>query len=442
MKYILLFLLYSLFQNSAYSSSDYVKVNGTQLFLGEKPYVFVGANLWYGAYLGAELNKGDRARLLTELDILKKNGVVNLRVLASSERSELERAVSPSMQADSGLLNESLLIGLDYLLSEMSKRDMRAVLYLNNFWQWSGGMSQYVVWANGGKIEDPDVTGDWNTYIASAASFYRSEAANEIFKNYILRVVTRKNTITGKLYSQDPTIMSWELANEPRAGINDLPFASHSPFIDWVSSTAKYIKSLDKNHLVTTGSEGIAGTSLNESLYLSAHSSKYIDYLTVHLWPKNWSWLDMSNVAKTFPTAVEKATAYIDKHIAFAKKLEKPLVLEEFGVERDFGNYEANGGTIYRDAFYQSIFRLIESNLESCGPLVGSNFWGWGGEGRANNKDLIWKAGDNFTGDPPQEPQGLNSVFNTDQSTLKILSAHNKNLTSINEFILKHCVQQ
>ncbi|WP_165932649.1 hypothetical protein [Flavobacterium cellulosilyticum] len=37
------------------------------------------------------------------------------------------------------------------------------------------------------------------------------------------------------------------------------------------------------------------------------------------------------------------------------------------------------------------------------------------------SSDGKWSAGDPLTTDPPQEPQGLNSVFPTEKSTLKIV---------------------
>ena len=35
-----------------------------------------------------------------------------------------------------------------------------------------------------------------------------------------------------------------------------------------------------------------------------------------------------------------------------------------------------------------------------------------------------WKMGDDFTGDPPSEAQGANSIFDTDISTLEVLRRH------------------
>ncbi len=112
--------------------------------IGGKPYRYAGANMWYGAWLGADAAYGDRARLKRELDALAAMGVTNLRVLASSEKSPLLNAVEPAMHDGRGQYDPALLGGLDFLLAEMGKRHMRAVLYLTNFWEWSGGMMTYL----------------------------------------------------------------------------------------------------------------------------------------------------------------------------------------------------------------------------------------------------------------------------------------------------------
>ena len=39
--------------------------------------------------------------------------------------------------------------------------------------------------------------------------------------------------------------------------------------------------------------------------------------------------------------------------------------------------------------------------------------------------------GDPFTGDPPQEPQGFNSVFDTDTSTLNIISFYGQKMKEL-----------
>lgn len=413
------------------SISEFVTVDGKKFRLNGAPYYVVGTNFWYGGYLGSAGEVGDRERLLKELDLLKQTGINNLRVLAVSETSELMRAVRPAIIQTPHEYDEELLAGMDFLLDEMAKRELKAVLYLNNFWQWSGGMSQYVSWFTGKPVFDPDVTNEWNPFMENSASFYRLEAAQQLYRAVIKHVITRKNTINGKMYNQDPTIMSWQLANEPRPGSDSDGRVNFSVFKNWIHETAKYIHELAPKQLVSTGSEGSMGALRDMDLYIDSHSSSYVDYLTFHMWIKNWSWYDAKQPETTYDSALATAKEYMNQHIEVANQLNKPLVLEEFGVERDGGSFELSSTTEYRDHFYTATFALIHARAESGDAIAGSNFWAWGGYGRAANEDFMWKEGDDFVGDPPQEPQGLNSVFDTDVSTLKVISAHAKAMKAI-----------
>jgi mannan endo-1,4-beta-mannosidase len=108
------------------------------------------------------------------------------------------------------------------------------------------------------------------------------------------------------------------------------------------------------------------------------------------------------------------------------------LVLDVLGVVRDQGSLSPASPVQYRDRFFQSVFERIERSAGHGGPLVGSNFWAWGGFGSAQHADGAWRAGDrSYVGDPPQEAQGLNSVFASDASTLQVLRAHSKNLAVV-----------
>lgn len=414
---------------SSVSGNPFVTVEGDKLVRRGKPYFFVGTNFWYGAYLGS--TEEGRSRLQKELDQLKSIGVDNLRVLASAEQTELTMAVSPALHLAPGQYNEDLLIGLDVLLAEMAKRDMVAVLYFNNFWQWSGGMSQYMAWLTGEPPLDPDITGDWNGFMQNSARFYRSEEAQKWYRDLIRVIVTRTNSITGTPYADDPTIMAWQLANEPRPGSDADGRPFYPDYKAWVQSTAQYIKSLDANHLVSTGSEGSMGTLRDLNLFKDAHDLPNIDYLTFHMWPKNWGWFDVKRPEQTYSQAMANSKAYILQHIQVARELGKPIIMEEFGIERDGGDYRLRAGTGQRDRFFREIFDFIETQVKIGSPLMGTNFWTWGGEGIAQSGDFIWRTGDPFTGDPPQEPQGLNSVFSRDTSTTKVLSDHARFLKSL-----------
>lgn len=409
---------------SSVSASDFISVNGLQFMLRGKPYYVVGTNFWFGAYLGAENEVGNRARLQKELDLLKATGINNLRVLAVSESSELLRAVRPAIMTAPDQYSEELFVGLDFLLDEMAKRDMHAVLYFNNFWQWSGGMSQYVSWLTGEPVFDPDVTNEWNAFMQNSARFYRMDEAQVLYRNVIKHVVTRTNTINGKRYNEDATVMSWQLANEPRPGSDVDGRENFSVFKQWIHETAKYIHELAPKQLVSTGNEGSMGTIRDIELYVDAHQSPYVDYLTFHMWLKNWSWFDATKPEETYASGLEKAQAYINQHIDIANQMQKPIVMEEFGAERDGGAFDLDSTTVYRDRFYQEFFKLIETRAAEGGAIAGSNFWAWGGFGRTENEDFMWRKGDDFVGDPPQEAQGLNAVFDTDTSTLHVIRNH------------------
>jgi mannan endo-1,4-beta-mannosidase len=119
------------------------------------------------------------------------------------------------------------------------------------------------------------------------------------------------------------------------------------------------------------------------------------------------------------------AADYIARHIGFARALDKPLVIEEFGYPRDGDGYDPAVPTTMRDGFYADVHAAVLADARSGGPLAGSNFWAWNGEGRSRNPDFRFHDGDRaWLGDPPHEPQGWYGVFDTDQSTRTLLKNH------------------
>lgn len=127
------------------SNDNFISVSGGQFVRNGKPYYYIGANFWYGAILASEGTGGNRRRLKQELDSLKAIGVDNLRILVGSDgKRGVPTKVEPTLQTAPREYNDTILAGLDYLLAEMRKRDMVAVLYLNNSWEWSGGYGQYL----------------------------------------------------------------------------------------------------------------------------------------------------------------------------------------------------------------------------------------------------------------------------------------------------------
>jgi len=61
------------------------------------------------------------------------------------------------------------------------------------------------------------------------------------------------------------------------------------------------------------------------------------------------------------------------------------------------------------------------SFVKNSEHVAGANFWAFGGTARPKKGQIYWESGDDLMGDPPMEEQGLNSVFDSDQSTWKVI---------------------
>ncbi len=411
--------------NKVTPKNNFIKVNGTQFLKNDKAYSYIGANLWYGMHLGYS----DKKRLQRELNQLQDLGITNLRIMALAEGPDTEpyRIIPANNHAEN--VREDITRGLDFLLVEMKKRNMYAVVCLSNFWPWTGGFAQYLQWA--GSIDtipypmDTLSKQDWDLYQKVTATFYSDTLAKKMYRNAISKIINRKNSITNILYKDDPTIMSWQLCNEPR-GMKNV-----ANYLKWIDESAEFIKHLDANHLVSVGSEGLTTTpDYNGLPFIETHQSKFIDYTTAHLWVQNWNLYDPKNHSKTYDSAIKKATHYIKQHIELAVKLNKPFVLEEFGISRNEGSFDITASTKMRDDYFNHIFNIIYQNIKNK-KASGANFWAWSGEGRPKKYAGWWKSGDDFTGDPPHEQQGWYSVYNTDTSTLSVIKKYNDLLKDV-----------
>ena len=353
-------------------SSTFVTTRDGKFYRGDNEYKFIGANFWYGAVLASEGQGGDRERLQKELDLM------------DLDMNEWE------IEAD---------------------------------WEWSGGYGAYLEWAGCGPVPD---WSDWTIAQDYHCQFVKNDSAKAMAERHVRYIVSRTNTVTGKPYSESPAIMAWELANEPRAFARDS--VTKACFAEWVEAQAKLIKSLDGNHLVTTGSEGLEGCEYDPDLFRQVHAFPEIDYICIHIWPYNWHWLGPASgplvnglakngetsVVDSVPYASRMTRAYMERCWNIVKDLNKPMVLEEFGYPRDGYRIELGSTTQGRDIYYEYAFSLMDE-----GKLQGCCFWAWGGY--AQPKHVRWQRWDDYVGDPAQEEQGLNAVFACDTTTLEVI---------------------
>lgn len=401
-------------RKTATEEPNFVAIRDGQFYIGDSAYRYIGTNMWYGAILGSQGRGGDRQRLVRELDALQDLGVNNIRVLVGADGAEnLPAHVMPILQTEPGVYNDTILDGLDYFMAELEKRGMTAVLYLNNSWEWSGGYGEYLRWSGHGPCPIPGIDG-YNTYVDHVAQFVHDDSAKAMFADHVRFIVGRTNRYTGKPYTESPALMSWQICNEPRAFASDS--LSKRLFAEWIASTASLIKSMDRNHLFSTGSEGLYGCQVDLDLWTEIHSNPDVDYGLIHMWPVTWNWARRDSLWQDTDSAAKYSTEYVMAHVNALRPTGKPLVLEEFGYPRDGMSYDVASTTRARDEYYKYAFSLMDSNL-----IQGCNFWAWGGEVVPAHE--TWQAWDPYTGDPAQEPQGLYSVFSTDSSTISVIRA-------------------
>jgi len=405
------------------SSTPFITVKDGQFIKDGKPYYYIGTNFWYGAILGSEGEGGNRERLKKELDSLSAIGVDNLRILVGADGANgIKAKVEPTLQTKPGVYNDTILDGLDYLLAEMSKRNMSAILFLNNSWEWSGGYSQYLEWAGHGKAPVPAIDG-WETFSNYVKLYQQCDSCKTLFAKHVDYIISRTNRYTNKAYKDDPAIMSWQIGNEPRAFSpeNKVSFAL------WIHDVANQIRNLDPNHLISVGSEGYQGCEGDIQLWELIHSYQNIDYTTIHIWPYNWGWAKKDDLAGTLEYSKEQTGIYIDKHLAISAEYKKPMVIEEFGYPRDDFQFAIGSPANGRDQYYSFVFDRVLKDSKNKGYLAGANFWAWGGFAKQNKEHVFWEKGDDYMGDPAQEEQGLYSVFYSD-SSVKIINQYNKDI--------------
>lgn len=161
---------------------------------------------------------------------------------------------------------------LDTVVALARRHGIKLVLPFVNNWGDYGGIDAYN-----------------RAFGGNSTSWYTDAKSQEVYKAYIKTIVSR--------YKHSRAIFAWELGNEPRC--RGCPT---SVITKWATEISAYIKSLDKNHMVTLGDEGwltpsdgygdgsyaysgYEGVDFVENLKIPT-----LDYGTFHLYPNSWSY--------------------------------------------------------------------------------------------------------------------------------------------------------
>lgn len=163
---------------------------------------------------------------------------------------------------------------------------------------------------------------------------------NSTYKAYVKNLMNRKNKFTGIAYKDDPTIFSWQLTNEARCkgtSMQASPECNPRVITNWASEMCQFIKSVDKNHMVSLGDEGFFTDGAasepwpfraNEGIDYNANLGvQCLDYGVAHLYADAW----IADVKDVDP--VDFGLKYIKRHIDVTHAANRPFVLEEYGLQ-------------------------------------------------------------------------------------------------------------
>ncbi|KAG4089318.1 glycoside hydrolase [Neocallimastix lanati (nom. inval.)] len=303
-------------------SLDIVKRCGDKFVLDGRTFYFTGSNNYYLHYKDIEYATPKI------FEIAKKHNLNVLRTFAFMDEAYIEEGVyytslnnvTREIEVNEG---ENGLQRLDKVIALAEQHDIRLIIAFTNNWADFGGMEQWV--------REFGFTEHYQ--------FYTEPEIKKSYKKYVETIINRTNTITGKKYKDDGTIFSWELANEPRCwgtNMDKNEKCTTETVTSWIDEMSTFVKSIDSEHMVSSGEEGfgLAGVDTDNDIYgfgdgndfVKNASLENIDFATIHLYATYWGFKDLVN----------EGIQYIESHAnAVKKQLNKPIIMEEFGLPFD-----------------------------------------------------------------------------------------------------------
>ncbi|KAJ3507104.1 hypothetical protein NMY22_g17034 [Coprinellus aureogranulatus] len=315
----------------------FATTKGPKFYVDGKPFYFVGANSYWLPLLSRQ---DDIEATFRET---KGAGIKVLRTWGFNaiNATELGYALQSGLTFyqvwDNGTwtLNDAPqgLKRLDNVIETAGKYGIKVILAFTNNWVGYGGSELYV------------------NHIAGAGAthdvFYSDPRIVESYQRYVEVLVNR--------YKHSPNIFAWELMNEARclgdlrggpACVPGTDLISH-----WYKDQAAFVRKLDPYHLITTGGEGhfykrdedigywLNGQWISDYNYNGQAGEDFdldltlddIDFGTYHIYPQYW-YTDLDHPNSENFTIGDWGARWIREHAESAKKANKPVILEEFGV--------------------------------------------------------------------------------------------------------------
>ncbi|XP_030498512.1 mannan endo-1,4-beta-mannosidase 7 isoform X1 [Cannabis sativa] len=336
------------------TKNGFIRTWGHHFMLNGNPYYANGFNAYWLMYVASDPSQ--RFKVSSAFQEASSHGLTVARTWAFSDGGYRPLQYAP------GSYNDQTFKGLDFVVAEARKHGIKLILSLVNNYESFGGKKQYVNWAR-----------NQGQYLTSDDDFFRNPIVKGYYKNHVSTVLNRYNSFTGLHYKNDPTIMAWELMNEPRCTSDP----SGRTIQAWITEMAAHVKSIDRNHLLEIGSEGFYGQSsphrrsLNPGLnigtdFIANNRIPHIDFATVHSYPDQWL------TGANDQNQLSFLNQWLDSHIQDSQNiLRKPLLLTEFGKSSKDSGYN----TYQRDQLFNTVYNKVYSSAKRGGVAAGAMFW-------------------------------------------------------------------
>jgi mannan endo-1,4-beta-mannosidase len=297
----------------------FVYTDGARFMIDGKPFRFVGANV------AVMYRDEDRTRMPETLQQTARLGIKVVRVWATGEGGPND--VKPIgdfndwprthyFRLKPGEWNEEQFVFLDRVIAEAARNGLRVQLCLTNWWRDTGGVTQYLRWAGIDGADDDKYPYGINK--EKAMLFYSNETARRLYREHVEKIATRRNTVSGVMYRDDPTIFGYELMNEAQCLTGR--WAERRA---WLAEMSSYLKSLDPDHPIAPGDWGYRSAAERRE-WLADHALPNVDYCDVHNYPRDDT--------DSFVDSPKALGEFIQNRVAAAVSVRKPLVLGEFGM--------------------------------------------------------------------------------------------------------------
>lgn len=228
------------------TKTEFITRRGDKLYEGDKEFRFLGLAAPTLHQNEGQLRHDFSNRFPDEFEIrdtlvsLQQMGCTATRCFSLSVRHTGDNNV-PVYIEGVGQYNEEAFRTLDRVLAICGETNVRLIIPIidsHSFWGWRG------------VDEFSGFRGKHGT------EFWTDDQLKQDFRDLLDYLVNRRNTVTGKLYKDDPSILAWQLGNELSSYVWDRQLDEEvwMPKVTaWSVEMAAYLKQIDPNHLVMEG---------------------------------------------------------------------------------------------------------------------------------------------------------------------------------------------